>query len=248
MPVHQQYKQFESDQRRFFDELITEDWETYKSPEWDYTRTFEIEQLFKFVKPARVLDIGCGVGFHDSVMADYPFVEYVDAFDYSEQSILRANKEYPHSKVNRFVSDFSTFKVEKPYDLVVSFQVFEHLTEPEKYLAFCSKACRKGGMVAICTPNRLRWDNRIRTLGRQPLGLIDVMHFQEYTAREIFDLGEQFGFNRMNWFGHTLHISNSIGAFLVGKLNYQQRTQLGYLFPYFANVIGVMMNKGMWDN
>lgn len=239
MPVHQRYSQFQNDQRQFFDELITEDWDTYKSEEWDYTRTFEVKQLFKRVKPARILDIGCGVGFHDAVMADYPFVEHVDAFDYSEQSILRANLEYPHNKINRFVADYSSFKVEQPYDLVVSFQVFEHLTEPEKYLAFSVRACRPGGTVAICTPNRLRLDNRILTFKGQPPGLIDVMHFREYTAQEIFEMGRQFNLKPAGWFGYSLHVGN---AWFV-KLDYRIRTELGYLFPYSAHVICALMRK-----
>lgn len=243
MPVHERYSEFESDQRRFFDELIIEDWDAYKSMEWDYTRTFEIQQLFKRVKPPRILDIGCGVGFHDAVMAEYPFVQQVDAFDYSEQSILRANNEYPHRRVNRVVADFSSFKVQQLYDLVVSFQVFEHLKEPKRYLAFSVEACRSGGTIAICTPNRLRWDNRRFVSRKQPPTMLDVMHFREYTAEEIFALGSEFGLKSAGWFGHTLYISNSWGSSLSARWNYKQRTRIGYLFPDFAHVICVLMRK-----
>jgi 2-polyprenyl-3-methyl-5-hydroxy-6-metoxy-1,4-benzoquinol methylase len=243
MPVQNRYSQFQSDQRRFFDELITEDWETYRSEDWDYTRTFEIQQLFKRVKPARILDVGCGVGFHDAIMAEYPFVERVDAFDYSEQSVLRANKEYSHAKINRFVADFKSFKAERPYDMVASFQVFEHLTEPEEYLSFSAESCRQGGVVAICTPNRLRWDNRVRASRNQPLILIDVMHDREYTAREIFEMGGKFGLKPAGWFGHSLYISSSWGSAQSAKWSYQTRTKLGYYLPQFAHIICVLMRK-----
>lgn len=243
MPVHQRYTEFRSDQRQFFNELISEDWDTYNIPAWDYTRTFEIEQLFKRVKPARILDIGCGVGFHDAVMAEYPFVEHVDAFDYSEQSILRANMEYPHKKINRFVAEFASFKIEQPYDLVASFQVFEHLTEPEKYLAFSSEACCPGGTVAICTPNRLRWDNRVLISHGQPPIMIDVMHYREYTVNEIFAMGRQFGLMPASYFAHSLYISNSWGSSWSANWSYELRTKIGYFFPHFAHVICVLMHK-----
>ncbi len=243
MPVHERYSQFESDQRRFFDELITEDWDAYKSVEWDYTRTFEIQKLFERVKPAHILDIGCGVGFHDVVMAGYPFVERVDAFDYSEQSVFRANAEYPHPKVNRFIADFASHTVEQPYDLVVSFQVFEHLSEPEKYLAFCTEVCCEGGMVAIFTPNRLRYDNRALIRSGQPPILIDVMHFKEYTAEEIYQMGRRFGLKRAGWFGHTLYINNGWGSAWSPKWDYKKRTQMGYLLPHYSHVICVLLRK-----
>lgn len=243
MPVQDRYSHFVKDQKTFFDELITEDWDTYDIPAWDYTRTFEIQKLFERVKPARILDVGCGVGFHDAVMAGYPFVERVDAFDYSEQSILRANLEYPHPKINRTTSDFATYKTEYDYDLVVSFQVIEHLSEPKEYFRFCADACKPQGVVAICTPNRLRWDNRILAIKGQPLGLIDVMHFHEYTAREIFEMGRQFDLKPAAWFGHSLYISSSWGSVQSAKWSYHKRTKLGYLFPYFAQVICVLMRK-----
>jgi len=244
MPVHERYKQFQKDQRQFFDELIAEDWITYQSEEWDYTRKFEVKQLFRHIKPARILDVGCGVGFHDVVMAEYPFVEHVDAFDYSEQSVVRANREYSHLKINRFVADFISFKVEQPYDMVISFQVFEHLAEPEKYLAFCVDACCKGGVVGICTPNRLRFDNRLLIRNGQPPVLVDVMHFREYTAKEIYRMGRQFGLKPSGWFGHTLYLSSSWASSWSAKWNYRQRTQMGYLFPHIAHVMCVLLRKG----
>src|SRR5687767_441287 len=98
MRVHERYTHYHEDQRQFFDELITEEWGTYISADWDTVRRHEVARLFAIVQPRRVLDIGCGCGFHDKVMAEYPFVERVDAFDYSAQSIVKAEEVYPHPK------------------------------------------------------------------------------------------------------------------------------------------------------
>jgi SAM-dependent methyltransferase len=157
---------------------------------------------------------------------------------------LRANREYSHLKINRFVADFISFKVEQPYDMVISFQVFEHLAEPEKYLAFCVDACCKGGVVGICTPNRLRFDNRLLIRNGQPPVLVDVMHFREYTAKEIYRMGRQFGLKPSGWFGHTLYLSSSWASSWSAKWNYRQRTQMGYLFPHIAHVMCVLLRKG----
>ena len=235
MPVQNRYSQFLPDQRQFFDELITEDWDTYQSEAWDYTRTFEVRQLFKRVQSVHILDVGCGCGFHDTVMAEYPFVEREDGIDYSEQSILRANAEYPHPKVHRRVADFTAFHPQRIYDLVVSFQVIEHLTNPDEYLAFCANVCKPQGVVAVWTPNRVRWVNRIRAIKRKPLELIDPMHFREYTAHEIFEMGKKFGLKPFGLFGHTFQMRC--------KLDFKKQTKLGKFFPHFANTLGVMMIK-----
>ena len=58
-------------------------------------------------------------------------IEKVVGIDYSEKSIETAEREYPHPLIERYVSDFlkdKEFILDKgPFDLVVSFQVIEHL-------------------------------------------------------------------------------------------------------------------------
>src|SRR3546814_10544530 len=85
-------------------------------------------------------------------MAGYDFVREVHAIDYSAKSIERANESYPHSKVTRRVADLQAESAQNQYDLVVSFQVFEHLAEPDAYFRFCKSACKPGGTIAILTP------------------------------------------------------------------------------------------------
>lgn len=241
MPVQDRYSKFLKDQRQIFDEMAVEDRDSYFNKDWDFTRTFEVEQLFKRVSPSSVLDIGCGDGFRDKLMAEYPHVSHVDAFDYSEKSVQMAEEVYPHSKVNRFVADFSSFKPKRKYDLIVSFQVFEHLFNPEQYMQFCLENCAPNGMIAICTPNRLTIDNRINLKQNKPLTMIDVMHYKEYIPSEIFDMGEGVGLKPQGYFGHTIFSYYWIKH--VQKLTIVQRTWLGYYFPLFANVIFVLLKK-----
>ncbi len=44
--TQEKYPEFLSDQRRFFDELITEEWNTYQNADWDRSRRFEVDCLF----------------------------------------------------------------------------------------------------------------------------------------------------------------------------------------------------------
>ena len=74
--------------------------------------------------------------------------------------------------------------------MVVSFQVFEHLADPDAYLHKCVQLACPGGSVVISTVNRLRLKNRAsRGVFGAKLDLMDPMHFREYTPREIIALG-----------------------------------------------------------
>ena len=75
--THERYPQYLEDQRRFFDELVTEDWETYRNEDWDRSRRAEVDAVFRHVSPRTVLDVGCGMGFQDRYMAELPGVERV---------------------------------------------------------------------------------------------------------------------------------------------------------------------------
>jgi len=153
MPVQSRYPNALKDQRQFFDELITEDWESYKSEAWDVSRRGEVARLFRTMRPARILDIGCGCGFHDAEMARYDCVQRIDAIDYSVQSIRKADEAYPHPKVFRRVADLETDDPGAVFDLVVSFQVLEHLVDPAGYFRYC-----------LCSPARRSADTNRRSV------------------------------------------------------------------------------------
>ena len=235
MTVHDRYRTFQADQREFFDALVTEEYASYFSDDWDETRRFEVFLLFSAFRPKSILDIGCGIGFHDCAMAEYSFVERVDAFDYSVESIRAAEKTYPHQKVQRFTAGIESFTPERSYDLAVSFQVFEHLADVAPYFDLCRKACAEGGQIAIVMPNRLRLSNRLRSLKGLDPELLDPQHFREYSVREAFSLMRDHGFRPVRWFGYGLH-----GPKVVNNLSQRQKLRLGRAFPWIAHGIIVI--------
>jgi SAM-dependent methyltransferase len=178
------YPEFVEDQRAFFDYLITHDWDTYASAAWNETRRREVQAVLSRVTARRILDVGCGCGFHDVEMAGWPGVDEVVGIDYSSRSIEVAQREFEHPKVHRRVADLFTMN-DASFDLVVSFQVIEHLTSATEFLEACIRCVRPQGVVAVVTPNRGRFDNRIlRLLGREPR-LLDPQHYHEYTPTEL---------------------------------------------------------------
>ena len=238
MSVQDRYQQYLSDQRRVFDELITEDWDTYFSTEWDIVRRFEVAQLFARIRPTRILDVGCGCGFHDQEMANYSFVKTVDAIDYSEKSVQKAEEVYPHEKVTRWVADLGKDRPRNTYDLVVSFQVFEHLDKPDTYFRYCGAACAESGHIAIFTPNRARLRNILRRLRGLGPELLDPQHFKEYSMAELRSLAEHHGFEYASWFGYGM---NGLGW--IDRRSVDARLRMGQSLPWIANCFCLLMKK-----
>ena len=235
--VQEKYPVYMEDQREFFDELITADWRIYQDRSWELIRQFEIDRLFEHVAPQRILDVGCGCGQQDVLMAEKPGVLHVTGIDYSQKSIEVANREYPHPKVERRSGDVFELPAGS-YDLAVSFQVIEHLTDPVAFLEACARQVRPGGWVAAATPNRQRLQNRLlRALGRAPV-LADPQHFREYTADELTALGRQAGLQPQASFAYS-------ASLLLPKLRWQVvpqavGCQLGYRLPAVADCFCVV--------
>jgi SAM-dependent methyltransferase len=235
------FPEYRSDQRIFFDQLITDHWDTYRSDDWDFSRRFEIEKLFGIVKPRSVLDIGCGCGFQDTEMANYDFVERVHAIDYSTKSIAKAEQTYPHPKVSRWVADFVELPTVYKYDLVASFQVFEHLSNPHAYLETCKGLLSEGGAMAICTPNWGRLDNRIRQWqGLEPT-FVDPQHYREYTPALLRKLAVRHGYRPIGWFGCDI---TTLLLPSLNKLRYSQRLRVGYWLPHISRVFCMVFRYG----
>lgn len=238
--VHARYGEFQADQREFFDALVTEEWHSYASDEWDDVRDFEVRQLMHRLKPKRILNIGCGTGYQDKAMAEYPWVQSVEGIDYSARSIEKAEEVYPHAKVSRFVADFLSLEEEQKYDLIVSFQVFEHFDQPEAYLEKAAALLAPGGTIAIVMPHWLRLDNRVRRWQGKEMIVCDPQHYREYTAQDVVEMSAAFGLKEAGGFAYGLSSAMIPG---LGRLPYRWRTRLGYMLPHVANNIAVFLVK-----
>ncbi len=238
MPAHQRFPDFREDQREFFDALIVEDWDTYRSADWDFVRRYEVQKIFSAVQPKTILDVGCGCGFHDVEMAQFDFVTRVDAIDNSQQSIAKAEEHYGHLKVRRWVAALDEIPLTSRYDLVVSFQVIEHLSKPVEFLTRCAAICAEGGHVAVATPNRRRLGNILRSLSGKSPTMLDPQHFQEYSSAEMDSLAAQSGLVPVTHFGYGMH-----GIRAIDRMPVEWRTRLGSALPFAAHQFCAIYSK-----
>ena len=114
----------------------------------------------------RVLDVGFGEGYGSTILgAEYTGVEL------DPELVAHAAERY----AGRFETYDGRNLPDGPFELVVSFQVIEHVPEPDPWLA---EIARVGGRAMFATPNRI---HRLRE-GQRPW---NRYHVREYTADEL---------------------------------------------------------------
>lgn len=229
-----------TNQRSFFDNWFKSG-DHFESSAWNSARRYEVSSIMKQIQPRRILNLGCGVGYHDLEFAMNENVMKVVGVDYSPNSIKVANSNYPHPKVSRFAADFMDLEESLKFDLVTSFQVIEHLDFAERFITKCANLTTDKGYVAIFTPNRLTIINRLRKLAGREMQVIDPMHYKEFTALELESLCKSLNLYKIGTFSHSLgfRIPYSTLDLIPRKLELMSRGH----FVNFANVIGLLFQK-----
>ncbi len=104
-----------------------------------------LDQLASGKNPFKVLEAGCGSSSH----VTFKEGTYVVGIDISELQLQRNTllKE-------RIQGDIQTYAFqENAYDLIVCWDVLEHLPSPEKALRNFFHAVNEGGMILLASPN-----------------------------------------------------------------------------------------------
>lgn len=121
-----------------------------------------------------VLEVGCGEGRGIELVA--PKAERFTGIDKIPQVIENLKVKYPAGEFKQMIiPPFSDLESDT-YDVVISFQVIEHIKEDKKYLKEIHRVLKPGGVALITTPNIKL------SLSRNP------WHIREYKAKELTSL------------------------------------------------------------
>jgi SAM-dependent methyltransferase len=123
----------------------------------------------------RVLDVGCGSGYGTAVLAA------------GEARVVGIDRVLPDRPSRRdgglfLLGDLRAIPLAPgSFDLVVSFQVIEHLEDPTFYVDALAELLSPDGLTLVTTPNVLTSDG------------VNPYHIHEYTAEELAAcLGRRF--------------------------------------------------------
>ncbi|MEO0378596.1 MAG: methyltransferase domain-containing protein, partial [Cyanobacteria bacterium P01_A01_bin.17] len=142
---------------------------------------------------ATVLDVGCGTGELERLLAEKNPHQTIIGVDISKQMILQAKKKLEHSDRVRFeqASASSLPASDNDFDMAISASAFHYFPEPERALAELRRVLRSGGEVVI-----LDWckDFLVCRICDWVLQRLDPAHQQCYTEAELHDLLKAAGF------------------------------------------------------
>ena len=131
-----------------------------------------------------VLDLGCNNGYGTRIIKDC--CKEVIGVDISPRAIAEARRRFGTDGIEfRLVDGVRLPFADGRFDLVVSFQVIEHVGDYEVYLSEMKRVLTPGGKALLTTPNaRIRLDP-----GMTPW---NPFHVREFSADELEELLLQY--------------------------------------------------------
>jgi SAM-dependent methyltransferase len=125
-----------------------------------------------------VLEAGCGEGYGADLIADG--ARRVIGLDYDESAVAHVRARYPRVEMHQ--GNLASLPLpEGAVDVVVNFQVIEHLWDQAQFVAECQRVLRPGGLLLMSTPNRITFSP-----GRDTP--INPFHTRELNAAELTEL------------------------------------------------------------
>jgi SAM-dependent methyltransferase len=131
-----------------------------------------------------VLEAGCGEGYGADLIAEV--ARSVIALDYDELTVAHVRACYP--RVDARHGNLAELPLpDASVDVVVNFQVIEHLWDQPQFVAECRRVLRSRGLLLMSTPNRITFSP-----GRDTP--INPFHTRELNAAELSELLVDGGF------------------------------------------------------
>ena len=134
----------------------------------------------RLARGKRVLDAGCGAGYGSAELAQV--AERVTGIDISGEAIEFARAHYALENVAfEEASATSLPYADAAFDLVVAFEVIEHLEDWRGFLAETRRVLAPAGQLIVSTPNRLYYTESRGVHGPNPFH-VHEFDFAEFSA------------------------------------------------------------------
>ena len=175
----------------FFSPAVTGDEDFYnqlQQKEWYFAHPDKTEFSYSknFISDDyKVLDVGSGRGVLFSYIKDIKRVVY-QGIEYSSKSIELAQ----HDNVNVIKESVQDHAVRKPayYDVVVTFQVLEHIDKIQEFVTACLACLKPGGKFIIAVPNN---EGFLKYMMNNFLNL-PPHHVNHWNETSLINLGKLF--------------------------------------------------------
>jgi len=184
---------------------------------WSWLRKLNSYIPVEKGKNRKVLEIGCSIGGVTSLLVERGFKVW--ATDISSFAVQEAKKLTPDATF--LVQDIQKpLNVKEKFDLIISFEVVEHLELPQKAITNMYNGLKKGGKVIISTPYPYKWNFR------------DPTHINVKYPKDWVKMMKKSGFKEVSFHRFTL-----IPFFYKYNKNFQVIIPFALPLPYINSPI-----------
>lgn len=100
-----------------------------------------------------VLDVACGEGYGSNLLSKH--AKQVHGVDISENTINHAINKYKNNNLNFHIGSVTNLPFEDgTFDLVISFETIEHITEHDAMMLEIKRVLKGDGLLIISTPDK----------------------------------------------------------------------------------------------
>ncbi len=152
--------------------------EFYKGKVWAEEKSRFYTTLTQYKeKNKRVLEIGCGAGGGTLYLKSILEPKEIIGVDISKTAVEKAQKKGINAHTINVSEEKLPFKNET-FDLVVTFEVIEHVFDTGAFIEEINRVLKPGGTLFISTPNLAWWANKVLlAFGYQPANTeVDLEH------------------------------------------------------------------------
>jgi len=176
-----------------------------------------LKEILKIKKNGRLLEIGCGKGRFINLAKNHFDVEGIDISDYAINSIKPIFGDKVSVK-NIEKADFPP----NNYDVIVVFNLLEHLKKPPIVVNTIFKSLKKNGILIGSVPNNF---GLIGGLITRMVNVLEKTHISTFPPNYWMKLFKKAGFNKTTYFGEittggklNLYIKNSFWKYMSFNL------------------------------
>jgi SAM-dependent methyltransferase len=182
----------------------------------------------RWVSGKRVLDLACGVGYGSAILKIAGAAQVIGV-DRSEQAVAYARERYVAPGVSFVCSDGATFTPDGPFDVVVSLETIEHVTDVHGFVAQLARFIVPQGVLVGSVPTTLSSD-------------VNPYHLHDLSADEFRGMFAANGFALIDEMIQVQSFSPLRLRRLAGQSarNYQLRPNLGH---YYATHPGMLWRR-----
>jgi SAM-dependent methyltransferase len=133
----------------------------------------------RYASGKNVLDAACGAGYGSALLAET--AQSVIGVDIAHDAVEYARRHFQSPRIQYAQADCLALPFRSGgFELIVAFEIIEHLENPEAFLAELCRVLHPAGLLILSTPNRLYYtDDR---------GEINPFHRREFSYPEFEEI------------------------------------------------------------